>query len=400
MATVLFLNGPSHGHVNPTLGLVNKLVQQGERVIYFCTDDFQSKISKTGAFFRSLGENAKLPKGNPNLEKNQQLFDIALRMMLSTEKVVHHILDEIADEQIDYLIYDSMYPIGYIIGQILKVPTVASHAVFAKPEEMMPQNKNTVGMEMMHDHPALSEYRMMVKRMNETYGIEIPNLTGMTQNDGDLNIAYTSAYFVTNHADYDESFRFIGGPASMLQETIDFPFDRLKDKKVIFISLGTAFNKVNLDIYNVFFDAFRDEKDTVVVIAAYNIDLSFFDIPDNVIMRQYVPQEEILKYTNIAVTHGGLNTTSDLVYHNIPFVVMPIGGDQPYMADRFAKLGASVILNKDTLTSAELKEAITIVQSPKYLDNLRKIKRTFEESGGYEKAVEAIDIFKKERGIS
>ncbi|WP_054860958.1 hypothetical protein [Gracilibacillus sp. JCM 18860] len=109
---------------------------------------------------------------------------------------------------------------------------------------------------------------------------------------------------------------------------------------MIYISLGTAFNKVNLDVYNIFFEAFRHEKDTVVVITAYNTDLSPFDIPDNVIMRNYVPQDEILKYTQVAVTHGGLNTTSDLVYQEIPFVVLPIGGgDQPYMADRFARLG-------------------------------------------------------------
>ncbi len=180
-------------------------------------------------------------------------FDIALRMVLSTEKVVHHILDEIADESIDYLIYDSMYPIGHIIGQILKVPTVASHAVFARPEELLPANKNMAGMEKMYDHPAFKEYKTMVKRMNEAYRIEVPNLMGMSPHYADLNIAYTSDYFVTNPVDYDESFRFIGGPVSTLKEKMDFPFDQLKDKKVIYISLGTAFNKVNLDVYNIFF---------------------------------------------------------------------------------------------------------------------------------------------------
>ncbi|MCY9124708.1 glycosyl transferase, partial [Bacillus inaquosorum] len=73
-------------------------------------------------------------------------------------------------------IYDSMYPIGCIIGQILKVPTVASHAVFAKPEELIPKNKNMVGMGIVNDHPALNEYRAMVQRMNETFNIDTPNL--------------------------------------------------------------------------------------------------------------------------------------------------------------------------------------------------------------------------------
>ncbi len=134
-----------------------------------------------------------------------------------------------------------------------------------------------------------------------------------------------------------------------------------------------------------FFEAFRHEKDTVVVITAYNTDLSPFDIPDNVIMRNYVPQDEILKYTQVAVTHGGLNTTSDLVYQEIPFVVLPIGGDQPYMADRFARLGASITLDKETLTSDILREALDSVQKSQYRDNLRRIKHSFEKAGGYKK---------------
>ncbi|MBH8599153.1 MULTISPECIES: macrolide family glycosyltransferase [unclassified Thermoactinomyces] len=400
MSTVLFLNGPSHGHVNPTLGLVAELSNRGEKVIYFCTDDFREKIARTGAIFKSLGDGAKLPKGNPRIDKNKQLFDIALRMLLSTEKVVQHILEEIKEETIDYMIYDSMYPVGNIISQILKVPVICSHAVFARPEELAPQNENTVGMEVMQDHPALGEYRKMVNRLKENYGVEMPQLTGMITHYGDLNIAYTAKEFVTRHEDYDPSFRFIGGPESVLEEKIDFPFDRLEGKKVVFISLGTAFNNANPNLYDVFFNAFKEDLETVVVIAAYNTDVSRFAIPDNFIVRHYVPQREILKYTDVAVTHGGLNTTSDLVYQQIPFVVIPIGGDQPYMAGRFASLGASITLDKDTLTPEILRQALDLVSTaPEYRVNLGKIKRWFEEAGGCKKAVEEIMAFKKERNI-
>jgi len=34
MSKVLFLNTPANGHINPTLGLINGLVKQGEEVIY------------------------------------------------------------------------------------------------------------------------------------------------------------------------------------------------------------------------------------------------------------------------------------------------------------------------------------------------------------------------------
>lgn len=43
MSKVLFLGIPSHGHVNPTIGLVSELVNQGEEVIYFCSEEFKEK---------------------------------------------------------------------------------------------------------------------------------------------------------------------------------------------------------------------------------------------------------------------------------------------------------------------------------------------------------------------
>ena len=49
MSKVLFLSIPGNGHVNPTLGLVDGLVKQGEEVIYFSSEEFRERIENTGA---------------------------------------------------------------------------------------------------------------------------------------------------------------------------------------------------------------------------------------------------------------------------------------------------------------------------------------------------------------
>ena len=40
MSKLAFLSVPSHGHVNPTLGHVNKLIKQGKEITCFCSDEF------------------------------------------------------------------------------------------------------------------------------------------------------------------------------------------------------------------------------------------------------------------------------------------------------------------------------------------------------------------------
>ena len=142
------------------------------------------------------------------------------------------------------------------------------------------------------------------------------------------------------------------------------------------------------------------ELDVVVVMTAYNIDISKFHIPENFIVKNYVPQSEILKYTDVAITHAGMNSISDLLYNNVPFVAIPIGADQPYMAARVSELGATISLDKDNITPEILKTAIEKVQEdPSYLENMGKISKSFKEAGGYKQAVEEIFKLKKEKGI-
>ena len=54
MARVLFINGGSEGHVNPTIGVVQELISRGEEVVYFTIEAFRERIEKTGATVRTF----------------------------------------------------------------------------------------------------------------------------------------------------------------------------------------------------------------------------------------------------------------------------------------------------------------------------------------------------------
>ena len=48
---IAFVSLGAFGHVNPTLQLASELVARGERVTYFCPEDFRKVIEPTGATF-------------------------------------------------------------------------------------------------------------------------------------------------------------------------------------------------------------------------------------------------------------------------------------------------------------------------------------------------------------
>ncbi|CUU48924.1 macrolide family glycosyltransferase [Clostridium beijerinckii] len=401
MSKVLFLSIPAHGHINPTLGLVNELVKQGEEITYFCSEDFKEKIEKTGAKFKSYRVELSLFKRKHKTSSDMgadKLLDYINETLKSSDKIIKDILNQIEGKKFDYIMYTAMFPFGSIIAQILKIPSVSSFAVFATPKELRSQHKELMNENLIKNHPVIETYKKVSRQIKEEFNVEMShNIFDLFFNKGDINIAYTSKYFVAHPEYYDDSFKFIGPPIYDRKENLDFPFEKLEGRKVVYISLGTVFNNTDSNLYDIFFKTFGN-TDEVVVMAAYNVDLSEFDIPNNFIVRNYVPQSEVLKYTDVAITHAGMNSTSDLLYNNVPFVAIPIGADQPYMAKRAEELGATISLDKDNINQEILRKSVEkVLTDPSYLENMKKISDSFKESGGYKKAVEEIFKLKREK---
>ena len=109
------------------------------------------------------------------------------------------------------------------------------------------------------------------------------------------------------------------------------------------------------------------------------------EIPENFKLYNYVPQLEVLKQVNLFITHGGMNSSSEGLYNNIPLIVVPQFGDQFMVAARVVQLSAGVSLIKD-VDSDSIKEAVNkILENDSYKENARKIGESLKEAGGYKR---------------
>ena len=59
---ILFINLPYHGHVIPTIGLVQKLIKAGHQVTYLMPYDWKGKIADSGTDFLGYKNAPKLDK--------------------------------------------------------------------------------------------------------------------------------------------------------------------------------------------------------------------------------------------------------------------------------------------------------------------------------------------------
>ncbi|XP_037942675.1 UDP-glycosyltransferase UGT5-like [Teleopsis dalmanni] len=93
------------------------------------------------------------------------------------------------------------------------------------------------------------------------------------------------------------------------------------------------------------------------------------DKPDNVFISDWFPQDDILAHKNVRafITHGGLLSTTESIYHGKPFVGIPIFGDQFLNMARAEKNGYGIMLDYQKLDAATFKSAIErIVDEPSY----------------------------------
>lgn len=169
MARVLFINGGSEGHINPTIGVVQELVSRGEEVVYFCIEAFRERIEKTGASVRTF-DDQKFIKAFISGGRDYLLERIN-GLLLTTDIVIPSVLEQIKGERFDYIIHDSMFGCGRLLAQILKLPAISSCTSFAQTEasfdKMMEQFSIKVPAEIVDKFHSLT---VMVK---EQYDVEI-----------------------------------------------------------------------------------------------------------------------------------------------------------------------------------------------------------------------------------
>lgn len=403
MSKLLFINMLGHGHVNPTIGLVKEFINRGNQVTYIASEEFRTKIEKTGAKFKGyknvfdMSNASKISNfinGNVNIENNKLLLKGIGTFKQIFEGTFKEIIEIVfnSKEKFDYIIYDSSFILGPEVGRILKIPAICSITTFASNgrTNFLSSHPSQFGSQIRQILNS-SEDIAFARDLQEKYGIKSPSISSVLTGSGMINIVYTSKYFQPCGESFDKRYKSIGPSISDRKENIDLSLETGDKEKVIYISLGTIFNN-SVEFYENCFKSFANMNAKIIMSVGKNIDINTFDsIPSNFIVRNYVPQLEILKHADLFITHGGMNSTNEGLYYNVPLIFIPQFADQPFVADRAAELGAGIVIEKDKVTPEVLKQSVTTILSDNnFKINSERIGKSLRKAGGYKKGVDEI----------
>src|ERR1039458_5062831 len=360
MARAVVLAYPTQGHLAPILPVAGELARRGEDGVFYGTGRSRRKIEGTGARFLNYARGHD--DFNPTPPTSGLFSDMA-RLAALTADMLPRLLDEVRALAPAYLLIDTKSLWGRLVGQILGIPAVTLSVVFAirdgvigVPELTGILYSGAPAEKLLSGLLGLGGYFETARRLGRRYGTVAPGIVAYLGNPQPLNIVFTSRELQPGSQAFGDEFVFVGPSIPPARDaSVDFPFDWLDSRQLVYVSLGTTFHNVPA-FYRACFEALGGGP-WQVVLSTGGGTFDFVAPPENFLVRQFVPQLALLNRAAAFVTHGGMNSANEALYFGVPLVVVPQRGDQHMVGARVAELGAGLAISPGDIDAARLQGA-------------------------------------------
>jgi UDP:flavonoid glycosyltransferase YjiC (YdhE family) len=174
--------------------------------------------------------------------------------------------------------------------------------------------------------------------------------------------------------------------------------DAPRDRPLVLASLGTV-HHAEVGLFEAILEAVAGEPIEVVAAIGRDQDPARFGHPpDNVRIEHYVPQLAVLEEATAFITHGGFNSAKEALSLGIPLVVIPIGGDQPYTAERVEALGLGLRVGRDERTPEVIRGRLrAVLADPSYGTRARAFAADVAALPGADHAVGLLERLVRDR---
>ncbi|RRA47685.1 glycosyltransferase [Acidipila sp. EB88] len=185
------------------------------------------------------------------------------------------------------------------------------------------------------------------------------------------------------------------------RETVPFPWERLTGEPLIYASMGTLVNGLT-EIFRVIIEvATLISGRQLVLSIGSNVRIEELGpIPANAIVVSRAPQIELLKRSDLCITHAGINTTLESLSLGVPMVAIPVGFDQPGIAARIVYHGVGERVPVSSMSKEALSKAVQAVMGdPSYRDKARQFQKAIAESSGLDLAADVLERAFQRAGV-
>lgn len=356
---------PAIGHLNLMVPVIESLRARDVAVHVMTSADLRPEVERAGGHFIDLFTRYPLDQADATTMPRPA------RAVSFAAAFAEPLSDEVAALSPSLILYDTFSVVAPVIAKRLGLPYVnvcGNHA--AVPER-------TIAALHEDGRVAISaECWAAVERLREVHGMSDANPFSYVEALSPfLNLYPEPAEFLTepDRAAF-EPLAFFGSLApSVRYATGGRAFPRGSDRRKVLVSFGTViwryYEAEALAALATISAASADLELEVVVSLGHeplNAEALASLRRSNVQVEAFpdVDQWALLAEADLFITHHGINSTHEAVFHEVPMLSYPFFGDQPDLARRCQELGLAVPLAAEpraVITPDDVRNAITRV---------------------------------------
>ena len=163
-------------------------------------------------------------------------------------------------------------------------------------------------------------------------------------------------------------------------------FKSKTNQKIIYFSLGTLAKAHNSKIerfIKMVLSIFEIRKDWRLIFSEGGGNLNLKkNLSENIVCYNFVPQQQILPYCDMMISHGGLTTITECIFSETPMLIFPLNRiwDQQGNAARARYHGVAQVGNIKNINATKLEGILEhILRSEKYKKNLQHLRQKLVE---------------------
>lgn len=421
MARIIVCSLPASGHLNPLIAIAQQLQQDGHHVLIATDHSYHLQISRAGL------EPIALNYPDHMVSNIIQQFQKPARWVSQfqmkapqtyffdhLEALVGQLIHIIGRFKPDVLLTDLNYYAGSIAAETCQLPYASYCAIVntLRSPDVPPYGLGAswvpTGHPMRWAWPFLNIPVEAVLWRHDLIANRVRRRFGLLKQRG-LMLAYspylgmvplTDAYAYPRTS-VPPQVMYIGPVTSARrgEEHDDFPWEWLNDDRpTIYMSMGTIVGAS--DVFKAAIEAARNQSRwKILMTVGRNTDRGLFgELPENVLLRNFVPQLQILPHVDAVISHGGNNTVTETLMHGLPLLVIPISADQPESAGRVEACGAGLRLRPALATPSRLQRMIErLLFDPRFKQSALKVQASYTQMQGAATASRLVALLAEHR---
>jgi UDP:flavonoid glycosyltransferase YjiC (YdhE family) len=347
--SVAFICMPETGHFQRLRTLISGMSRSGIATHVFTHRKFAPQVKHAGGVFFDLFSKYPLEQAD------DMSYPIPCRYVSFAAKYADPVRIEVEKTGASLLIHDSFAVVGRVVAELLGIPRVnvcSGHNV--APARFL---------EILREDPRVrlsSECLRAVEVLRDSYGVaDASPFSYVSSLSPHLNVYCEPPEFLEKHErQIFEPLAFYGSLPSLEEMEYCVPGNRLRfgahsaHALKVYISFGTViwryFTAEAIRALTNLATVFAQIENMRVIISLGGATISNESLATlvrlNVSVERYVDQWKLLQEVDAFVTHQGMNSTHEAIFHRVPMISYPFFWDQPTLAKKCQQFRLSIPL--------------------------------------------------------